>query len=282
MSSTARCRRAAREKAALNSGSPWAAAPNGAEERGMVCRRPAEPGAARATRMSEDADQARASARRRRFARRSTRACSIAIPPIPACPKRTASTIPRSTRIPAASASSPTSRAASRTRSSRTRSPSWCNLEHRGAVGADPRAGDGAGILVQIPHKFFARKAKALGITLPDARRVRHRRAVHAARRRAARARPQDLRAGRGAGRPDHPRLAHRHADRQFDARRDGEADRALPHAGFHWKGKKKAHRGRVRAPALHPAQVDLGRRSIGSTSGGCRAITRCRSPAAP
>ncbi|MGD9924545.1 MAG: hypothetical protein AB7V13_24330, partial [Pseudorhodoplanes sp.] len=25
------------------------------------------------------------------------------------------------------------------------------NLEHRGAVGADPRAGDGAGILVQIP-----------------------------------------------------------------------------------------------------------------------------------
>src|SRR3954469_17786289 len=41
------------------------------------------------------------------------------------------------------------------------------NLEHRGAVGADPRAGDGAGILVQIPHKFFARKAAALGITLP-------------------------------------------------------------------------------------------------------------------
>ena len=30
-----------------------------------------------------------------------------------------------------------------------------CNLEHRGAVGADPRMGDGAGILVQIPHKFF-------------------------------------------------------------------------------------------------------------------------------
>src|ERR1700754_3168482 len=42
-----------------------------------------------------------------------------------------------------------------------------CNLEHRGAVGADPRAGDGAGILVQIPHKFFARKAKEIGITLP-------------------------------------------------------------------------------------------------------------------
>ncbi len=42
-----------------------------------------------------------------------------------------------------------------------------CNLEHRGAVGADPRAGDGAGILVQIPHKFFAKKAERLGFSLP-------------------------------------------------------------------------------------------------------------------
>ena len=41
------------------------------------------------------------------------------------------------------------------------------NLEHRGAVGADPRAGDGAGILVQIPHRFFARKAAELGFALP-------------------------------------------------------------------------------------------------------------------
>ena len=42
-----------------------------------------------------------------------------------------------------------------------------CNLEHRGAVGADPRAGDGAGILVQIPHAFFARKAAEIGFKLP-------------------------------------------------------------------------------------------------------------------
>src|SRR5437588_605412 len=42
------------------------------------------------------------------------------------------------------------------------------NLEHRGAVGADPRAGDGAGILVQIPHRFFVRKAGELGIALPE------------------------------------------------------------------------------------------------------------------
>src|ERR1700683_714694 len=43
------------------------------------------------------------------------------------------------------------------------------NLEHRGAVGADPRAGDGAGILVQTPHKFLAKKAAELGFALPAA-----------------------------------------------------------------------------------------------------------------
>ena len=42
-----------------------------------------------------------------------------------------------------------------------------CNLEHRGAVGADPRAGDGAGILVQIPHPFFVKAAGKLGFALP-------------------------------------------------------------------------------------------------------------------
>jgi glutamate synthase (NADPH) large chain len=43
------------------------------------------------------------------------------------------------------------------------------NLEHRGAVGADPRAGDGAGILVQIPHRFFVKTTAELGLTLPPA-----------------------------------------------------------------------------------------------------------------
>ncbi|MFG1421857.1 glutamate synthase large subunit [Roseixanthobacter liquoris] len=42
------------------------------------------------------------------------------------------------------------------------------NLEHRGAVGADPRAGDGAGMLVQIPHRFFAKEAARLGFSLPE------------------------------------------------------------------------------------------------------------------
>src|SRR5262245_38494038 len=43
-----------------------------------------------------------------------------------------------------------------------------CNLEHPGAVGADPLFGDGAGILVQIPHAFFKRKAAEIGFQLPE------------------------------------------------------------------------------------------------------------------
>ena len=38
------------------------------------------------------------------------------------------------------------------------------NLDHRGAVGADPKMGDGCGILVQIPHKFFAAECAKVGI----------------------------------------------------------------------------------------------------------------------
>ena len=41
------------------------------------------------------------------------------------------------------------------------------NLEHRGAVGADPLMGDGAGIMVQIPHDFFVREMAKQGVTLP-------------------------------------------------------------------------------------------------------------------
>src|SRR5579883_2968173 len=41
------------------------------------------------------------------------------------------------------------------------------NLAHRGAVSADPLAGDGAGLLVQIPDKLFRAEAKRLGFALP-------------------------------------------------------------------------------------------------------------------
>ena len=41
------------------------------------------------------------------------------------------------------------------------------NLTHRGAVGADPLAGDGAGILIQIPDQFFREEMAKQGVTLP-------------------------------------------------------------------------------------------------------------------
>jgi glutamate synthase (NADPH/NADH) large chain len=41
------------------------------------------------------------------------------------------------------------------------------NLQHRGASGSDPITGDGAGILIQIPHEFFERECARLGIHLP-------------------------------------------------------------------------------------------------------------------
>ena len=41
-------------------------------------------------------------------------------------------------------------------------------LAHRGAVGADPKTGDGAGILIQIPHEFFKKVALKSHIILPD------------------------------------------------------------------------------------------------------------------
>ena len=40
-------------------------------------------------------------------------------------------------------------------------------LSHRGATGADPETGDGAGILIQFPHHFFVKAAKEAGITVP-------------------------------------------------------------------------------------------------------------------
>ncbi len=41
------------------------------------------------------------------------------------------------------------------------------NLDHRGAVGADPKAGDGCGMLVQIPDLFLREEAGRIGFKLP-------------------------------------------------------------------------------------------------------------------
>ncbi len=41
------------------------------------------------------------------------------------------------------------------------------NLLHRGACGCEVNTGDGAGILIQMPHAFLTRECARLGITLP-------------------------------------------------------------------------------------------------------------------
>ena len=44
------------------------------------------------------------------------------------------------------------------------------NLAHRGATGSETDTGDGAGILIQVPHKFFQRESARLGFSLPGER----------------------------------------------------------------------------------------------------------------
>ena len=71
------------------------------------------------------------------------------------------------------------------------------NLTHRGACGCDSETGDGAGILIQIPHKFFPRETAKLGFTLPARGRVRRRHGLPAGRTPAAPALRRHLRAHR-------------------------------------------------------------------------------------
>ncbi len=62
---------------------------------------------------------------------------------------------PSTSTTPAASPSSRRCRGRSPTTSSSRPSPPCDNLEHRGASGAEPDSGDGAGILTQVPDEFF-------------------------------------------------------------------------------------------------------------------------------
>jgi len=43
-----------------------------------------------------------------------------------------------------------------------------CNLNHRGALGADENSGDGSGIMIQIPHHFFVEECQKEGFYLPE------------------------------------------------------------------------------------------------------------------
>ncbi|HNV24487.1 MAG TPA: hypothetical protein PKH98_06330, partial [Candidatus Omnitrophota bacterium] len=42
------------------------------------------------------------------------------------------------------------------------------NLTHRGATGSDPKTGDGAGILIQIPDQFLRKQCEKIDIALPQ------------------------------------------------------------------------------------------------------------------
>ena len=170
-----------------------------------------------------------------------------------ACSIRAAST----TR--AASASSPISRAASRTASSRTRSTSSRTSSIAVPWAPIPIAGDGAGILIQIPHDFLAEECAKLDIKLPkpghyavghifmpqDERLRAHCERVW---------KRHDPRAGPGV-----PRLAlgagHRH-----QAVRHGAGDRAGASPDLHRPAEGDQEPGRLRAQALPDPQDRLQR----------------------
>ena len=42
------------------------------------------------------------------------------------------------------------------------------NMNHRGACGCENNTGDGAGLLIQIPHEFLVARCRKLGIALPE------------------------------------------------------------------------------------------------------------------
>ena len=122
----------------------------------------------------------------------------------------------------AASASSPTSRARKSHQLVKDALAILENLEHRGAVGADPIAGDGAGILIQIPHEFLREECAALEHQAAEARPLCRRPHLHAAGRAAARALRARVDAHHPRGGPGVPGLALG-AGRQQLPVRDGQ-----------------------------------------------------------
>ena len=111
------------------------------------------------------------------------------------------------------------------------------NLEHRGACGSDPDTGDGAGILIQMPDRFF-RKARAVRVAaggrygaglvfLPhDARHARELQGDRRAHRR--RRRPGAARLARGADRPVEDRTRAPRRSRRSSSRSSSAGDTRL------------------------------------------------------
>ena len=128
------------------------------------------------------------------------------------------------------------------------------NLEHRGAQGAEPNTGDGAGILLQVPDAFLR---EVVDFDLPRGRLLRHRHrlppAVVPGRRRGVRVRREDRR-GRGSRRA---RLARR-ADRRFVPRCARPRRDADVPPGVHRLGRREGSSARhgPGTPRLRRAQA--------------------------
>ncbi len=133
------------------------------------------------------------------------------------------------------------------------------NLDHRGACGCEVNTGDGAGVLLQMPHAFNEEVCRKARITLPGARRVRQRHHLHAAQPDRAAPDRAEVRAGGAVRRPARARLAHR-ADRERHARRDGALLRAVHAPGVHQARPVARHRARLRAQAVRDPQAGLQR----------------------
>ena len=97
-------------------------------------------------------------------------------------PAHRASTTRGTSTIAAASASWSTSRGGSRTGWSDDGLKALVNLNHRGACGCENNTGDGAGILIQVPHELPRRAVPAAGDRPARARALRRRRVLHLAR----------------------------------------------------------------------------------------------------
>ena len=136
------------------------------------------------------------------------------------------------------------------------------NLEHRGACGCEENTGDGAGILIQMPHRFLAEECDRIGIALPAAGPLRRGHGLPAPRRAGPRAVRGDLDRAwprrRGMPRPGLARRAHRQR-------------RAGPHRG----GRGARHPAGLRRSRPEAIEDDdaFERRST-SSAGGSR--TRC------
>ncbi len=131
------------------------------------------------------------------------------------------------------------------------------NLDHRGAVGADPTLGDGCGVLTQIPHEFFVAECGKLGMTLPEPGEYAIGQFFMP---QGAVARAEVERIVEevvGDRRAEADRLARR-AGRQLGARRPRQGGRAGASPGVHRPRRQCRGPGGVRAQAVHRPQGGL------------------------